>query len=168
MIKTRFTAIAFAFGMSLASSFAQGITFKTDATTGEISELSINNDAYYKNDDSRKSYDCNEGRERVGMGVMLAKWYLKHPSEKLKQSLIRYADFYHNKLQTEDFTTYSRVTKDGWNRGYNYAWAADFFFHMYEVTKNRKYAFWDTRRCKLSIITRAMASTASTSLSLQA
>ena len=49
MIKTRFTAIAFALGMSLATSFAQGITFKTDATTGAISELSINNDAYKMN-----------------------------------------------------------------------------------------------------------------------
>ena len=96
----------------------------------------------YKNDDARKSYDCDEGRERVGMGVMLAKWYLKHPSDKLKQSLIRYADFYHNKLQTEDFTTYSRVSKDGWNRGYNYAWAAQFFFHMYEITKDSKYALY--------------------------
>lgn len=40
--------------------------------------------AIYKNDDSRKSYDCDEGRERVGMGILLAKWYIKHPSEKLK------------------------------------------------------------------------------------
>ena len=113
-----------------------------DARYGAYMVYDNEKQAIYKNDDSRKSYDCDEGRERVGMGVMLAKWYLKHPSEKLKQSLIRYADFYHNKLQTEDFTTYSRVTKDGWNRGYNYAWAADFFFHMYEVTKDRKYALW--------------------------
>ena len=98
--------------------------------------------AIYKNDDSRKGYDCDEGRERVGMGILLAKWYLKHPSEKLEQSLVRYAKFCHEKLQTEDFTTYSRVSKDGWNRGYNYAWVADFFFHMYEVTKNKEYALW--------------------------
>lgn len=94
----------------------------------------------YKNDDGRKSYDCDEGRERVGMGVMLAKWYLRHPDERLKQSLVRYARFFREKLQRDDYTTYSRVTKDGWNRGYNYAWAADFFFHMYEVTKDRQYA----------------------------
>lgn len=96
----------------------------------------------YKNDDARNSYDCDEGRERIGMGLLIAKWCLKHPSEKMKQSLIRYADFFRNKLQTEDFTTYSRVSKDGWNRGYNYAWAADFFFHMYELTNDKKYALY--------------------------
>ena len=110
--------------------------------------------AIYKNDDARKSYDCDEGRERVGMGVMLARWYQKlacnpsaeaSPADKqtlkeLKQSLTRYADFIKNKLQTPDYTTYSRVSKDGWNRGYNYAWVADFYFQMYEVTKNAQYA----------------------------
>ncbi len=96
--------------------------------------------AIYKNDDARKSYDCDEGRERIGMGVMMARWYQKHPNEELKKSLIRYAKFYREKLQTDDYTTYSRVSKDGWNRGYNYAWAADFFFQMYEVTKDKQYA----------------------------
>lgn len=113
-----------------------------DARYGAYMVYDNEKQAIYKNDDSRKAYDCDEGRERVGMGILLAKWYLKHPSEKLKQSLVRYANFCHEKLQTEDFTTYSRVSKDGWNRGYNYAWVADFFFHMYEVTKNKEYALW--------------------------
>ena len=94
----------------------------------------------YLNDDARASYDTDEGRERVGMGVLLAKWWLKHPNDSLKQSLIRYADFIKNRLQTDDYTTYSRTSKDGWNRGYNYAWVADFFFHMYLVTHDRQYA----------------------------
>lgn len=94
----------------------------------------------YKNDDKRKSYDCDEGRERAGMGVMMARWYQKHPSEQLKQSLLRYAKFYRERLQTADYTTYSRVSKDGWNRGYNYAWAADFFFQMYKITQDKQYA----------------------------
>lgn len=113
-----------------------------DARYGAYMVYDNEKQAIYKNDDKRKSYDCDEGRERVGMGILIAKWYMKHPSEKLKQSLIRYAKFYHEKLQTEDFTTYSRVTKDGWNRGYNYAWAADFFFHMYEITQDKQYALW--------------------------
>ena len=113
-----------------------------DARYGAYMVYDNEKQSIYKNDDSRQSYDCDEGRERAGMGVLLAKWYLKHPSEKLKQSLLRYAKFYREKLQTADFTTYSRVSKDGWNRGYNYAWAADFFFHMYEVTKDKEYALW--------------------------
>ena len=96
--------------------------------------------AIYKNDDQRKSSDCDEGRERVGMGVLLAQWYMKHPDEQLKQSLIRYATFLRTKLQTDDYTTYSKVTKQGKNRGYNYAWVSDFYFRMYEVTHDRQYA----------------------------
>ena len=125
-----------------------------DARYGAYMVYDNEKQAIYKNDDKRKSYDCDEGRERVGMGVMMARWYQKLASEqatgkettdqqaleKLKQSLIRYADFIKNKLQTADYTTYSRVTKDGWNRGYNYAWVADFYFQMYEVTKNPQYA----------------------------
>ena len=120
-----------------------------DARYGAYMVYDNERQAIYKNDDARKSYDCDEGRERVGMGVALARWYQKLSSEpaadmqtldRLKQSLIRYADFIKSKLQTSDYTTYSRVSKDGWNRGYNYAWVADFYFQMYEVTKNPQYA----------------------------
>lgn len=105
----------------------------------------------YKNDDARRSYDTDEGRERVGMGVLLAEWLKllmdtdidgnhKAQSSKLKAQLVRYASFLRNKLQTEDYTTYSRVSKDGRNRGYNYPWIADFYFLMYDVTGDRQYA----------------------------
>lgn len=112
----------------------------TDPRYGAYMVYDNEKQAIYKNDDNRQSYDCDEGRERVGMGVMMAKWYLKHPSESLKTSLVRYAKFIREKLQKDDYTTYSRVTKTGWNRGYNYAWVADFYFHMYEVTKDKQYA----------------------------
>ncbi len=111
-----------------------------DARYGAYMVYDNEKQAIYKNDDKRKSSDTDEGRERVGMGIMLAKWYLKHPSEKLKQSLVRYAKFCREKLQTEDYTTYSTVSKSSRLRGYNYAWMADFFFHMYEITKNKQYA----------------------------
>lgn len=111
-----------------------------DARYGAYTVYDNEKQAIYKNDDKRKSSDTDEGRERVGMGIMLAKWYLKHPSEKLKQSLIRYAKFYRERLQTDDYTTYSTVSKSGRLRGYNYTWAADFSFHMYEVTKDKQYA----------------------------
>ena len=118
----------------------QQMSDSQDARYGAYMVYDNERQAIYKNDDKRKSSDTDEGRERVGMGIMLAKWYLKHPSEKLKQSLISYAKFYRKRLQTEDYTTYSTVSKSGRLRGYNYAWAADFFFHMYEVTKDKQYA----------------------------
>ena len=94
----------------------------------------------YKNDDKRKSDDTDEGRERVGMGILLAKWYLKHPNDKLKQSLVNYAKFIREELQTTNYTTYSLAGKKNRNRGYNYAWVADFYFLMYNVTGNKQYA----------------------------
>lgn len=125
-----------------------------DARHGAYMVYDNEKQAIYKNDDARRSYDCDEGRERVGMGVMLARWYQrlarrqvaggnpagKRQLEQLKQSLMSYANFIKNKLQTSDYTTYSRVSKDGWNRGYNYAWVADFYFQMYEVTKDPQFA----------------------------
>lgn len=111
-----------------------------DARYGAYMVYDNEKNEIYKNDDKRESYDTNEGRERVGMGLLLAKWYLLHPDEKIKESLIRYASFIRNKLQTEDYTVYSRVNREDWIRGYNFTWVADFYFNMYEVTKNPQYA----------------------------
>lgn len=111
-----------------------------DARYGAYMVYDNEKEEIYKNDNSRESYDTDEGRERVGMGLLLAKWYLLHPDAKIKESLIRYASFIRNKLQAKDYTTYSRANTEGWIRGYNFPWVADFYFHMYDVTKNRQYA----------------------------
>jgi hypothetical protein len=84
--------------------------------------------------------DRDEGAERIGMGVLLAKQYLLHPNPELKASLLRYAKFLREKLQTADYVTYSSVDKKGRNRGYNYVWAAMFYFEMYKITGNRQFA----------------------------
>lgn len=94
----------------------------------------------YMNDGARRSNDTGDGRERIGMGILLAKWQMLHPSDRLKESLVRYATFVRNKLQKADYTT--KQTSDGlWkDRGYNYPWAADFYLYMYDVTKDKTYA----------------------------
>ena len=84
--------------------------------------------------------DRDEGAERIGMGVLLAKQYLLHPNPELKSSLLRYAKFLREKLQTADYVTYSSVDKKGRNRGYNYMWAAKFYFEMYKITGDRQFA----------------------------
>lgn len=94
----------------------------------------------YKNDGPRSSSDTDEGRERIGMGNFLTQWYIQHPSDELKKSLVRYAAFFKNKLQTSNYTTYSRVNHSGKNRGYNYPWAATFYFAMYDITGDTQYA----------------------------
>ena len=94
----------------------------------------------YLNDDDRASHDTDEGRERVGMGLLLAKWCTLHPDARLRGALVRYAAFVRRELQTADYTTYSQTGRRGYHRGYNYPWVADFYFHMYDLTGDARYA----------------------------
>ncbi len=96
--------------------------------------------AIYKNDTNRRSVDTDEGRERVGMGILLAKWYQLHPDVRIKNALIKYASFVRHHLQTEGYTTYFSMLKKNQERGYNYPWIADFYFRMYDITGDKQYA----------------------------
>lgn len=100
-------------------------------------------DSIYLNDTPNcNPVDRDEGAERVGMGVLLAKQYRLTKDEKLKESLLKYARFLREKLQTEDFVTYSSVDQKNRNRGYNYMWVADFYFQMYLATGDRQFAVY--------------------------
>ena len=90
--------------------------------------------------DCQNRNDLDEGRERVGMGVLLAEYCCQHPNTRMQETLIRYAKFIREKLQEPDYTTNSCLTHKWHNRGYNYAWAADFYFRMALLTGNRQYA----------------------------
>lgn len=94
----------------------------------------------YENTGARSSSDTNDGRERIGMGVFLTAWYAQHPSDELKQSLLRYAAFVREKLQDADYTVWASSTDRRKQRGYNYPWVADFYLRMYEVTGDRQFA----------------------------
>ena len=103
-------------------------------------------------DDHGRS-DLNEGREPIGMGILLAAYCLneelKVKSEEyataqrgnvtaatnsspftLHPSLEKYARFLRERLQDSDYHTKSDARQGGKNRGYNYAWVADFYFRM--------------------------------------
>ena len=88
--------------------------------------------------------DLDEGRERVGMGILLAAYGLNDKgemrNEKLATALERYAKFVREKMQQEDYTTGSSVVRKSKNRGYNYPWVADFYFRMALLTGNKRYA----------------------------
>lgn len=95
----------------------------------------------FKNDVATCSpADRDEGGERVGMGVLLAKLYLLDEDPALKASLLRYARFLREHLQEADYTTFSDVSRKGRNRGYNYMWVSEFYFLMYKITGDRQYA----------------------------
>lgn len=95
---------------------------------------------YLNNTPNCNPVDRDEGAERVGMGVLLAKQYRLTQDEALKESLLKYARFLREKLQTKDYVTYSSVDQTNRNRGYNYMWVAEFYFQMYQATGNRQFA----------------------------
>lgn len=98
-------------------------------------------DSIFLNDTPNVSHaDRDDGGERLGMGVLLAKQYLLTHDVKLLSSLKDYAKFLREKLQTKDFVTYSTAVHKARNRGYDYAWVAKFYFLMYNVTGEKQYA----------------------------
>uniref|UniRef100_UPI00162AEDBD six-hairpin glycosidase n=1 Tax=Elizabethkingia anophelis TaxID=1117645 RepID=UPI00162AEDBD len=83
--------------------------------------------------------DRDEGAERLGMGVLIAKWLQYNKDEKIKESLLRYVKFVRTKLQDIDYKTFSTTTHDGRVRGYNYPWAASLYLEVYKLTGERQY-----------------------------
>ncbi|GLL54007.1 MULTISPECIES: DUF5695 domain-containing protein [Bacteroides] len=98
------------------------------------------NEIYLNNTPNCNPVDRDEGAERVGMGVLLAKYYQLHPSSEIKESLLRYTKFLRNRLQESDYKTFSSVDRKGRNRAYNYAWVSELYFQMYGITKDKQYA----------------------------
>lgn len=111
-----------------------------DLRYGAYMVYDCEDDKIFLNDIETASYpDRDEGAERLGMGVFLAKQYLLGKDEKIKNSLMEYAAFVRTQLQDKHFNTWSSVDKQGRNRAYNYPWVASFYFYMYKVTNNKLY-----------------------------
>ena len=103
-----------------------------DNETGEI---------YLNFKAERKRADLNEGAERVGMGVFLAKMYQRNKNPQIKESLMKYARFLRTRLQKENYETWSVVERSGRHRTYNYPWVAVFYFEMFEATGKRHFIY---------------------------
>jgi hypothetical protein len=83
--------------------------------------------------------DHDEGAERLGMGVLIAKWLQTHRDTSIYQSFMRYAHFVRHGLQTPDHKVYSSVTRAGRHRGYNYPWVADLYLQAYKLTREPRF-----------------------------
>lgn len=113
---------------------------KDDPRYGAYMVYDCEEEKLFLNDRKTVSFhDRDEGAERLGMGVFLAKQYLITKDDKIKESLLKYASFVRNKLQDKDFNTWSTVDHKGRNRAYNYPWVANFYFYMYKLTNEKKY-----------------------------
>ncbi|WP_309047141.1 hypothetical protein [Elizabethkingia miricola] len=83
--------------------------------------------------------DRNEGAERLGMGVFIARWLQYNKDEKIKESLLRYVKFARTKLQDADYKTFSNATRTSHPRGYNYPWIASLYLETYKLTRDHQY-----------------------------
>lgn len=105
-------------------------------------------DSIYLNDtENCNPVDRDEGAERLGMGVFLARHLLRGAWSddrtmdlRVREALERYARFIRQRLQTPDLVTYSSVDQTNRNRAYNYPWVAEFYFLMYQITGDVQYA----------------------------
>ena len=111
---------------------------KEDPRYGAFMIYDNEGDSILTNDQGRS--DLSEGRECLGMGIALATYALNaNDSKEILRSLELYAKFVREKLQYPDYRTKSNVN-GGKNRGYNYAWVADFYFRMALLTGDAQYA----------------------------
>lgn len=108
------------------------------------------NGAYliYDNEEKTQYYshlnDHNGGRERVGMGALIALYLQEHPDKKLHQSLTTYIDYVTRELfNTTDGTVYNDAHRNNDQpRLYDYPWVGILFLEMYRLEKDPKYLDW--------------------------
>ena len=108
----------------------------------------------YDNEERARYYsptpDHNAGRERVGMGCLMALWLRDHPDPALERSLDAYASFVLRELYDEQTGDAGNDIQhdQSWDRLYNYPWMAQFFLEVYRLKND---AAWLARagRCLL-------------------
>lgn len=110
-----------------------------DARYGAYMIYDCEEEKLFLNDTKTVSYhDRDEGGERLGMGVFLAKYYLLNKDSVVKRSLLNYLHFVKTQLQDQNFNVWSTIDHKGRNRAYNYPWIANFYFYMYQITMDKQ------------------------------
>lgn len=110
-------------------------------------EISMLDGAYliYDNEEKTRYYshldDHNGGRERIGMGALLALWLQKEEDPCLRESLTQYVTYVYRELYDEETgTVYNDISHNlDWHRKYNYPWTAVLQIEMYHLTKETRY-----------------------------
>lgn len=98
----------------------------------------------YDNEEKRVFYaranDFNSARERVGMGLLLARYLQKHPDGAIRESLDRYMTFLEREIvnvETGDVANdYGR--RDPNKRLYNNPWIAELYLELYRLDGKRE------------------------------
>lgn len=114
------------------------------------------NGAYliYDNEEKHIYYssnsDRNGGRERVCMGLLMAKYLQNNKDEKLQKSLEKYIEYIERELfDTETGIVYNDYGRDNsWNRLYNYPWMSWLQIELYKLYSDKKYLVYAYRALK--------------------
>ncbi len=85
--------------------------------------------------------DYNGGRERVGMGILLARYLQSHKDQRLSDSLEAYIAYVERELfDRESGVVYNDYQRDNsWNRLYNYPWMSVFYLELYRLYAKREH-----------------------------
>lgn len=85
------------------------------------------------------SSDRDEGRERIGMGVFVAKWLQHHTDSTVYTSFMRYVKFVREKFQNAEYKVFSNIAHTSPHRSYNYPWVAHLYLETYKLTKEKTF-----------------------------
>lgn len=102
----------------------------------------------YDNEEQQQYYghrnDHNGGRERVGMGVLVAHYLQTHNDSFVRASLDKYIEYVlKNLFNQEDGTVYNDAPRNNDDpRLYNYPWVGQLFLEMYRLTNEHRYLKW--------------------------
>ncbi len=85
--------------------------------------------------------DHNASRERLGMGIVIAKYLQKHKNDKFYNSLMEYSEFVFREFADwESGQVYDTIGKDATQvRLYNAPWVCVFCCELYSLTGDREY-----------------------------
>lgn len=99
----------------------------------------------YDNEEECQYYshldDHNGGRERICMGILLARFLQIRESHDLKVSLEKYVKYVYRELYDRDTgLVFNDINRNNtWHRLYNYPWMAVFQLELYRLTKQKEY-----------------------------
>lgn len=86
-------------------------------------------------------HDHNGGRERFGMGVLIAKYLQTQDSAEMEQSLMKYVKYIERELfDTDSGEVYNDIGRNNdIHRLYNYPWLAVLYMELYNLHKDQRY-----------------------------
>lgn len=91
--------------------------------------------------------DYNGGRERIGMGVLIARYLQHHDNSDFEASLQQYIRYMENYIfDTETGKVYDDANHSNhFNRMYNYPWVCLFNLELFQLYRNQKYLLYAYR-----------------------